>query len=107
MASIEEFENIKLIVGRILEVDDIPTRKPIYKLKVDLGEYGIKNIAAGIKNNYTKEELISKNIIVVANLNPKKIMDFISEGMLLATENDGNIILITTDKDVKPGSKVG
>ncbi len=107
MISINEFENIELIVGKILEVDDIPTKKPIYKLKVDLGEYGIKNIAAGIKNSYSKEELIHKNIVVVANLNPKKIMDFISEGMLLATENDGNVILITTDRAAKPGSKVG
>ncbi len=107
MVSIDQFAAIDLRVGRIISVDELNTKKPMYKLEVDLGELGKRNIAAGIKAYYTKEELINKFIIVVANLDPKKIGDiFISEGMVLATEDANGVSLITPERNMLPGSSV-
>jgi export-related chaperone CsaA len=108
MVSIKEFANIDLRVGKIIEISDLEgARGPIYKAKIDLGELGVRNIAMGLKNVYTKDELLNRLVIVVANLDPKNIANFISEGMLLAAEDDnGTIALLKPDKDLKPGSRV-
>ncbi len=108
MVNINEFKNIDLRVGRIIEIDDLEgARGPIYRAKIDLGELGIRNIAMGLKNHYTKEQLLNRLVIVVANLEPKKIADFFSEGMLLAAEDGEIVSLLGPDKDMKPGSRVG
>lgn len=106
MASLDDFLKIDLRVGKIVSVEDLPTRKPLYRLEVDLGELGKKNIAAGIKEFYGKDDLLGKNIIVIANLDPKKIGDFVSEGMLLAAEDNGVISLVCPDKQLAPGSRI-
>ena len=108
MASFDDFSKLDIRVGKILEAEDLEgARKPIYKLKVDIGELGIRNIAAGIKDRYTKDELINKFVVVVTNLDPKSIAGFISEGMLLAGEDGDVLSLLTPDKELKPGSKIG
>lgn len=108
MVSIDEFKTIDLRVGKILEVAEInDTRKPMYQLKVDLGELGIKTIIAGVRNYYTAEELLNSYIVVVANLDPKKVGAYVSEGMLLAAQEGENVRLIRPDKALAPGSKVG
>lgn len=108
MVSITEFSALDLRVGQIVEVDDIETaRKPMYKLKVDLGELGMHTIVGGIKAFYTKEQLLGKKIVVVANLEPKSIAGVISEGMLLAAGDEQLISLLLPDKDMKPGTKIG
>ncbi len=108
MVSINEFSSIDLRVGKIVEIEDLEGAKgPIYRAKVDLGEAGLKNIAMGLKNVYSKEELLNRLVIVVANLEPKKIANFISEGMLLAAEDENGVIaLLQPDKELKPGSKI-
>ena len=107
MATIDEFKNIDLRVGKIIEVEvHEKAKKPIYKFKVDLGELGIRDIASGIRDDYTKEELIGKEVVVVANLEPKDIAGFISNGMILAGEDDEKIALLTLDRELKPGSKI-
>ncbi len=108
MVSISDFSAIDIRVGRILEVDDMETaRKPMYKLKVDLGELGTRTIVAGIKAFYAKEQLLGRKIIVVANLEQKSIAGVISDGMLLAAGDDQLIALLQPDKDMEVGSKVG
>ncbi len=107
MATIDDFMRIELRVARITAVEDLPTRKPMYRLDLDLGELGSRHIAAGIKDFYTKEELLGRDIIVVANLDPKKVGDFVSEGMLLAAEDDlGNVVLLGLDRPLPPGSRI-
>jgi methionine--tRNA ligase beta chain len=72
MATIEEFASLGLRVGKIIEVEDLDAaRKPMYKLKVDLGELGMRGIVAGLKSHYTKEELLNTSVIVVTNLAPR------------------------------------
>ncbi len=107
MVTINEFSSIDLRVGRILEVKDHEgSRKPMYIIKVDLGELGVRTIVAGIKDIYSKEELENTNIVVVANLEPKSVAGVASEGMLLAAEEGDKIVLIRPDKDIAPGSKI-
>ena len=94
-------------VGRILEVDDLETaRKPMYKLRVDLGELGVRNIVAGLKSFYPKEELLNTLVIVVANLEPKSIAGSVSEGMILAADDGTNVVVLRPDKELAPGSRV-
>ena len=61
---------------------------------------------AGIGEYYIPEDLINKNVVIVANLSPKKIMGIDSEGMILAIKDEDNLSLLFTDKDIKIGSKV-
>jgi len=107
MVSMDTFAMLDLRVGKIVEVADLEGAKgPMYRLKVDLGELGIRNMIAGIKNHYKKEELLGKYVVVVANMDPKKIANFTSEGMLLATQDNSKITLLQPDREVKPGSKI-
>ncbi|MGC8537581.1 MAG: hypothetical protein ACP5MZ_01175 [Candidatus Micrarchaeia archaeon] len=106
MANISELLDLNLRTGKIIEVEDANTRKPMYKLTVDLGELGKRSIMAGIKPYYSKEALLNKTIIVVANLEPKKIGDYVSEGMLLAAEYGEKVVLLTVDDELPPGSTI-
>jgi methionine--tRNA ligase beta chain len=106
MATINDFLSLDIRVGKIIEVVELESRKPMYGLKIDLGELGIKNIAAGIKNAYQKDELIGKNVIVLVNIEPKNIAGFSSEGMVLAAESDAVVSVLLSDKEIPPGSRV-
>lgn len=107
MINIERFKEIEIRVGKITDVEDHPyASKPMYKLTVDVGDAGKRTIVAGIKGIYTKEELIGKYIVIAANLEPKAIAGVVSEGMLLAAEDDKTISILTVDRPVKEGSLV-
>ncbi|ACX72675.1 methionyl-tRNA synthetase [Methanocaldococcus vulcanius M7] len=99
-------EKIDLRVGEVVEAEDIPKSKKLLKLIVDLGDEK-RQIVSGIKDYYKPEELVGKKVIVVCNLKPAKLCGVLSEGMILAAEDDkGNVVLLTVDKDIKAGSKV-
>jgi methionine--tRNA ligase beta chain len=107
MATIADLSLIDLRVGKIIGVEDVVgAKKPIYRLKIDLGEMGTRDVAAGIKDKYTKESLINRSVVMVSNLEPKKVVDFESQGMLLAAGEDEVLALLQPDIDVKPGTKV-
>ncbi|BBL45774.1 methionine--tRNA ligase [Nanobdella aerobiophila] len=103
--TIEDLQKIRLIVGKILEVQDHPNADKLYVLKVDIGGE-IRTIVSGIKSWYKKEELINKKIIIVTNLQYKNFRGIESQGMLLAAEYDNFVSLLTVDKDIKEGSIV-
>ena len=99
-------EKIDLRVGEIVEAEDIPKSKKLLKLIVDLGDEK-RQIVSGIKDYYKPEDLVGKKVIVICNLKPAKLCGVLSEGMILAAEDDeGNLALLTVDKDIKAGSKV-
>jgi tRNA-binding protein len=103
-----DFEKVELRAGTILEATDFSeARKPAYKLKVDFGEYGIKQSSAQITKHYIKEELVGKQIVAVINFPKKQIATFMSEFLVtgMADEN-GDIVLTTIDKPVPNGSKL-
>ncbi|MEN7982230.1 MAG: methionine--tRNA ligase subunit beta [Nanoarchaeota archaeon] len=85
----EDFAKVDLRVGEIKEVEEIEGADKLWKLSVDLGkEIGERTICAGIKEYYSKEELMNKKIIVVVNLAPRKMRGIESQGMLLAASED-------------------
>jgi methionyl-tRNA synthetase len=105
-ATFDDFSKIDLRVAEIKACEDLPGADKLYKLTIDTGEE--RTIVAGIKQYYTKEELIGKKIAVVANLEPRKLRGVMSHGMLLAASNEEmtSVVLLTLDKDIPNGSKV-
>ncbi len=100
--TIEDFTKIDLRVATIMRAEPIPRAKKLLKLEVDLGQK--RTIVAGIAEDYSPEELIGKQIIIVANLKPAKLMGILSNGMLLAAVNPKGVTLATLDKEVEPGT---
>jgi len=105
MISFEEFKRIELKVAEIKEVNDHPSADKLYVLTIDLGNK-TKQIVAGIKNFYKKEDLIGKQIVVVDNLAPAVLRGVESQGMLLAASDNKEVVLITPERKIKPGSIV-
>jgi len=104
--TIDEFLKLKLVVGKVIDVQDHPNADRLYILKVDLGNE-VRQIVSGIKQWYKREELLNKKIIIVYNLQPKSFRGVESQGMLLAAEDgNGNLSLLTVDRDIKEGSLV-
>ncbi len=107
--SYKNFEEVDIRVGRIIKVEDfLEARKPAYKLLIDFGpEIGVKKSSAQITKNYTKEDLLHKEVLGVVNFSPKQIGPFVSEVLTLglADDNDG-VVLISPDKDVALGNKM-
>ena len=106
MATLEDFQKMDIRVGKIIDVQDAETKKPMYVLKVDFGELGIKQAIAGIKPFYTKEEILNKKFIFVFNLEPKKIANVLSECMIMAATKDDKVVVLQPEKDIEIGSKV-
>ena len=106
--SIDDFGKIEMKVGRITAVEDIPTaRNPMYKLKVEFGGGSVKQCVAGIKKFYAKDQLIGKLVVAVVNLQPKSVVGVVSECMVLASYDDTQLSLLTPDKEMGLGVKVG
>ncbi len=103
--SIQDFSQIDLRVAVITAAEEHPNADKLLVLKVDAGD-GEKQLVAGIKTHYSVEELVGKKIIVVNNLTPAVLRGVESNGMLLAARDGDEVVLITTDKDVGPGSRV-
>lgn len=103
--TINDFQKLDIRVGKILSAEPIKRSDKLLLLKVDLGTEQ-RQIVAGIAQYYKPEELVGKEVVVLANLQPRTIMGFISQGMLLAAVEDDKPVLLVPDKEVKVGSKV-
>lgn len=102
----DSFLKIDLRTATVLEAEKVEGSDKLLKMKIDLG-YEQRQLVAGIAQMYTPEEMIGKQIIVVANLEPRKIRGVESNGMILAVENsEGKIILITTSEKTENGLRV-
>ncbi len=105
--SIQNFAEIDLRVAEIKAAEEHPDADKLLVLKIDIGDGGEeRQLGAGIKECYSPEQLIGKKIIVVSNLAPAVIRGVESQGMLLAARDGKDIAVITTERDIKPGSKV-
>lgn len=105
LITIQDFGKVKLNVGQIIECEKIEKSQKLLKIKVRVGETE-KQIVSGIAEHYKPEELIGKQIVVVNNLKPSKLMGVTSEGMLLAAKQDGKLTLVTVDKEIDSGAEV-
>jgi methionyl-tRNA synthetase len=104
--SIDEFMKVDLRVAKVLEAEAVPKSKKLIKLKVDTGR-DQRTVVAGIAEAYQPEQLVGKTIVIVANLQPAKLMGIESNGMVLAGSPDGRPpVLVGFDQDVPPGSRV-
>ncbi|MFX1380453.1 MAG: methionine--tRNA ligase subunit beta [Promethearchaeota archaeon] len=104
----KDFLKIDIRVGLIKSCEKVPKSTNLYKLMVDCGEKDLRQIVTGIANYYTAQELINKKIIVLTNLEPRKIMGIESNGMLLAADLNNEPFLLKIDerKPVPPGVKI-
>ena len=102
---IDDFMKIDLRVAKVINAKEIEDSRKLLELEVDLGD-DTRTIFAGIKKSYTPEELIGKLVVVIANLEPRKMKFGVSNGMVLATQDDGNIIILQPEKKVSPGAKI-
>ncbi len=101
----KDWQNLDFRVAEVLEAEDHPDADKLYVLKIKLGEEE-RTIVAGIKNSYSKEELIGKKVIVFANLKPAVLRGVKSEGMLLAASEGDKVVVLTPDKEIKSGAKI-
>ena len=106
LISFSDFQDVDLRVAKVIEAEDIEDSNKLLKLQVELGDEK-RQIIAGIKNHYNPEKLIDKKIVIVANLEPATIFGYKSNGMLLAASNDsGDMSLMTVDEDIESGSSI-
>ena len=109
MVTFDDFLKLDIRVGTIIEAKVFEkAKRPAYQLKVDLGEkIGIKKSSAQITEVYKVEDLIGKQVLAVVNFPPRQIADFMSEILVLGTYSEQGVVLITPDKVVKNGDKLG
>ena len=109
MATFDDFLKLDIRVGTILEAKNFEkAKKPAYQLAVDFGdELGVKRSSAQITDRYTPEELVGKQVLAVVNFPPRQIANFMSEVLVLGTYSEGGVVLITPDKEVRNGDKLG
>jgi methionine--tRNA ligase beta chain len=106
MINYETFRQVDLKVVKVLEAERVEGSEKLLRLEIDLG-YEKKQIIAGVGEKYSPEGLVGKNIIVVANLESRKLMGLESQGMLLAASNENEgPILLTVMEEIAPGSGV-
>ena len=106
--SFNDWMKLDLRNAEILEVEDIKGADKLYKLKIDLGTE-TRTLVAGLKKDYTKDELTGKRVIVFTNLEPRIIKGIESKGMVLAVSNEDNseVKLLQTDGAIELGNRVG
>ncbi len=105
MISFDDFQKMELVIGEITEVNDHPNADKLYVLKVTLGNEE-RELVAGIKPYYSKEELKGKQIVVIKNLQPAVIRGVKSEGMLLAAQDSQGISILIPDRRVENGARI-
>ena len=102
--SIKDFQKLDLRVGTIKAVEPVVGSKKLLKMRVDIGEE--RTIVAGLAGLYSEADLVGKQVVVVANLEPAMLMGVESNGMVLAAEDNSGVHLLMPDAPTRPGSKV-
>ncbi|WP_299365704.1 tRNA-binding protein [Winogradskyella sp.] len=103
----EDFTKIDLRIGTILEVNDFPNaRKPAYQLTIDFGDLGMKKSSAQITTQYSKEDLLKRQIVAVVNFPKKQIANFMSECLVMGAVKENDVFLLHPETKIKNGSQV-
>ncbi len=105
MISFEDFKKLDLRIGTIKKAEEVKDSNKLIKLKVDTGS-DVRQVVAGIKKVYSAEELVDRQVIILTNLEPKKIFGIESQGMVLAANNNNTIALLKPDQIVENGTEV-
>ncbi|HQN49284.1 MAG TPA: methionine--tRNA ligase [Caldisericia bacterium] len=105
LVTIDDFKKFDFQIAEVLEAKKVKDSIKLIEIKIKIGEE-IRTIVAGIGEHYKEDELIGKKIVVLKNLEPKKLKGIESQGMLLAAHKDGKLVLLTVDKDIDSGAKI-
>jgi tRNA-binding protein len=107
MIQYQDFERVEMRVGRIVRAELFPeARKPAYKLWIDFGELGEKRSSAQITELYQPSDLVGRQVVAVTNFGPRQIGPFISEVLVLGVPLEGEIVLLSPDREVMAGARV-
>jgi tRNA-binding protein len=103
-----DFSKIEIRVGTIISAEVFKeAKKPAYIINIDFGTLGIKKTSAQVTKLYSPEEIVGKQVIAVVNFPPKQIANIKSECLILGAVNEDEVTLLTTDKSVKNGLRIG
>lgn len=105
MIPFEEFKKVELRIAKIVRAERVEGSEKLLKLLVDIGE-SQRQIIAGIGKKYEPENLIGREIIVAANLEPRILMGLESQGMLLAANGEDGPVILVPEKEVLPGATI-
>jgi methionyl-tRNA synthetase len=106
MIKMSDFQKINLRIGQVIKIEDHPDADKLYVLQVDFGTEQ-RQLVAGLRGYYEKDEILNKKIVVIMNLEPAKLRGIESNGMLLAADDGkGGVSLLIPDKDIALGSRV-
>ena len=104
--SIDDFDKVQLRVGEIIKCEPVPKAKKLLCSQIRIGNE-VRQIVSGIAAYYKPEEMVGKKVAVITNLKPVKLCGVLSEGMILAaSDDDGNLSVLTVDKDIIAGSSI-
>ncbi|MFX1304798.1 MAG: methionine--tRNA ligase [Promethearchaeota archaeon] len=105
LISYEDFQKLDIRVALVENVEQVPKADKLYKISIDLGTEK-RTVVAGLAEYYKVEDLKGKKIVVLTNLEPRKLRGILSEGMLLAAVEGENVSIIIPDKDLPPGARI-
>ncbi|MEK7478541.1 MAG: methionine--tRNA ligase subunit beta [Patescibacteria group bacterium] len=112
MVNYDDFSKIELKTAKVLEASRVEGSEKLLKLILDAGdkdEAGVlinRQVIAGIGKSYEPENLVGKQIVIVANLEPRQLMGLESNGMILAASDENGIVVLVPDKEMMPGSGI-
>ncbi|HCJ08203.1 MAG TPA: methionine--tRNA ligase [Lachnospiraceae bacterium] len=104
--TIDEFDKIQLQIGQVIACEEVKKSKKLLCSQVKIGSE-VRQIVSGIKAHYSPEDMVGKKVVVVTNLKPAKLAGIESQGMILCAEDaEGNLALVTTEKDMSHGAEI-
>jgi len=104
--SFEDFQKLHMVTGKVLQADKVQGADKLLKLEVDIGEEEPRTIVAGLARHFEPGDMQGRQVVVLANLTPRKIRGVMSHGMVLAVHQGEDMALLTSTKDTQPGSRV-
>jgi len=104
MITMDEFQKIKMRIGKIKAAKPVAGTSKLVELDIDIGEE-TRKLVAGIADAYSLDDLVGKNVVVLVNLEPKKLRGVMSQGMILAADAEKPVLLVP-DSEVEPGTPV-
>ncbi len=105
--AIDDFVQVVLVVGTVITVDSVPKSDKLYRLTIDMGEYGVRTICSGVRKHFEPSMLIGSQVTVVANLAPRMMMGIASQGMVLFVEDgEGKLTIVRPEHRVPNGTRL-
>ena len=112
MINIDEFSKVELKIAKVLEAERVEGSEKLIKMSLDVGdkdeagEFVPRQVLAGIGKTYEPADLIGKQIVIVANLEPRSLMGLESHGMIVAGSDDQGVVIVTPERELPPGTKL-